>query len=187
MEEKSEDNTGGSAKLIGGAIVLAGIIIAGAIISSNNLGSDSQAASPQGAVLSIRDVSSSDHIEGPLDAPVVIIEYSDLECPYCKQFHITLTQIRENFGDNVAWVIRHFPLESIHPNAPLLAAASECAAELGGNKAFWNFVNTVFEKAPGNLLDIKLLPDIANEVGLDSNAFMKCTESGKYDEKVNND
>ena len=98
-----------------------------------------------GAVeVDIPAVSDQDHILGNLNAPVKLIEYSDLQCPFCGRFHPTMQRVVKEYGDQVAWVYRHFPLESIHPNARPLANASECAANLGGNDSFWKFVDAVF-------------------------------------------
>jgi protein-disulfide isomerase len=85
-----------------------------------------------------------DHARGAANAPVTIIEYSDLDCPFCQRLHPTLLTIMQEYEGEVAWVYRHLPLEQLHPNAPLLAEASECVAELGGNEAFWKFVDGYF-------------------------------------------
>ena len=179
-----------SVKAIAIAIVAAGIIIAGSIFYVNRDGGGaSQVASPTGAGQpTIRAVEEDEHILGNADAPIVIVEYSDLECPFCKEFHVTLKRVLEEYGDSVAWVYRHFPLEQIHPNAPLIAEASECIAELGGNQAFWDFVDGVFESAPGNSrLDLALLPDLASSVGVSAEALTECLESDRHVEKVNED
>lgn len=86
----------------------------------------------------------SDHFRGNETAPIQIIEYSDLQCPYCSRIHPTLQQIIAN-NDNVVWVYRHLPLESIHPQAMPAALAAECVAKEEGNDAFWSFADTIFE------------------------------------------
>lgn len=93
----------------------------------------------------MKPVSAQDHIRGDANAPVKVVEYSDLDCPFCKQFHVTMNQVMEEYGKQgrVAWVFRHFPLEQLHPDAPRKAQASECMSELGGQQAFWNFVDKV--------------------------------------------
>jgi protein-disulfide isomerase len=89
-------------------------------------------------------ISEKDHVRGDRDAQIVLIEYSDFQCPFCSRFHPTAQQVVEEFNGQVMWVYRHFPLDSIHPVARKAAEASECVAELGGNDAFWNFVDTIF-------------------------------------------
>lgn len=82
-----------------------------------------------------------DHILGNPDASIVIIEYSDYECPYCKSFHPTLTQIVQNSNGNVAWVYRHWP---IHQGSLEKLIAAECIATLKGNDAFWKYTDLLF-------------------------------------------
>jgi protein-disulfide isomerase len=98
-------------------------------------------------------VTAADHIRGDISAPVKIVEYSDLECPFCKRFHTTLQEImKSSYGteNKVAWVFREFPLAQLHPKAVKEAEAAECVAELGGNEAYWKFIDKVEEVTPGN-------------------------------------
>ena len=82
-----------------------------------------------------------DPVMGDPDAPITIIEFSDFQCPFCEKFHPTSQQVLQEYGDDVRWVYRHFPLDSIHPRARPSAMASECADEQG---KFWEFANTLF-------------------------------------------
>jgi len=82
-----------------------------------------------------------DHILGSPDAQILIIEYSDLECPYCKKFNETMKEVVAESNDNVAWVYRHWV---VHPSALPKASASECAAKIKGNDAFWKYIDLVF-------------------------------------------
>ncbi|MBK5215710.1 MAG: thioredoxin domain-containing protein [Candidatus Pacebacteria bacterium] len=86
-----------------------------------------------------------EHILGNLDtAQVVIIEYSDFECPYCARYHPTMKKIISESNGGVAWVYRHFPLTQIHQNAMERAIASECVAQIKGNDAFWKYADLLF-------------------------------------------
>lgn len=89
----------------------------------------------------------------------------------------------------VAWVFRHFPLSQIHTKARKEAAASECAAELGGNEAFWKFADRFYELTPSNdQTDIAtVLPQIARELGFNEAQFGSCLASGKYDKHIESD
>jgi len=89
-------------------------------------------------------VLNSDHILGEREAQVYLIEYSDFQCPFCQRFHPVTKQVLEEYDGEVSVVYRHFPLDQIHPLARGAAEASECAAELGGNEAFWGFVDAAF-------------------------------------------
>lgn len=140
------------------SIVIAGALIAVAVFYTNSTKSAANPGNEKPVVEEeIRSVQTDDHILGSSNAKVVIVEYSDTECPFCKQFHNTLHQIISEYGSSgdVAWVYRHFPLEQLHPKAPKEAEALECAAEQGGNETFWKFTNLVYEKTgSNNALDI---------------------------------
>lgn len=133
----------------------------------------------------VEKVSDKDRVRGSRDAEVFIIEYSDLECVYCKQFHSTLQQAVDEYQGKVAWVYRHYPLDMLHPKADKEAEAAECAAELGGEEGFWKMIDKIFEVTPsGNGLDLAKLPTYASQVGLDQTKFKICLDSGKYKEEV---
>lgn len=130
-----------------------------------------------------------DHILGNPDAEVSIIEYSDFECPFCKRFHLTAHQLVEAFDGRVNWVYRHFPLGFHNPAAQKEGEASECAAELGGNEAFWRFTDTVYETTPSNGkgLSPAAMVSIAENIGIDGKAFSECFESGRHAARVQED
>jgi len=146
----------------------------------------SQAAAAQSSgVASIPPVTADDWMRGNPNAAITIVEYSDLECPYCQRFHPTMQQVIENYGDRIRWVYRHFPLASLHSKAPKEAEAAECAGELGGQDGFWSFIDRVFEITPANNgLDPKILPEIAAYAGVDRAEFSACLDSGKYADNV---
>lgn len=171
------------------AIVIAGVFIALALFFAGRTAAPT--TTPSEDVTSDAKntpiVSAADHIIGNPNADVVIVEYSDIECPFCKQFHVTMQQIMSEYGESgqVAWVYRHFPLAQLHPNAPRLAEASECVAELGGNSAFWTFLDEIFALAPVNTpFPMNQLTATAEKVGVSGSAFDACLASGKYKDKV---
>jgi len=129
----------------------------------------------------IQPISADDHILGNPEAPIVLVEYSDLECPFCKNFHPTTKQAVAAYpGGELAIVYRHFPLDGLHTKARVEAEASECAARLGGNDGFWAYVDKIFAVTPSNDgLDTSLLPVLAAEVGLDRATFEECLASGE--------
>ncbi len=144
---------------------------------------------PQQLAQAARPLGSEDHVRGNPNAPVTLIEYSDFECPFCKRFHPTAKQLIEESNGQVKWVYRHFPIDELHSKARREAAASECAAELGGNAAFWKFADRFYELTPSNNrtdLDT-VLPQIAREIGLDERQFTACLASGRHDKRVEAD
>ena len=106
-----------------------------------------------------------DHIRGPLDAPVTVLEYGDFECPYCGQAEPVLRELLRDFGD-VAYVWRHLPLNDVHPNAQRAAEAAEAAAEQG---AFWEMHDVLLEHQ--DALGYRDLVGHARELGLDVDRF----------------
>ena len=183
------------------AIVIAGALIAGAVYlgTSNDVPTTAvnnqqpqKVAQQTGSIDQMAKIAGSDHVRGNPDAPVKIVEYSDFECPFCKRFHDTMKQVLDEYGKDgqVAWVYRHFPLDQLHPvKARKEAVATECAAELGGNDAFWKYADRFFELTPSNNqtnIDI-VLPQIAKEIGLDEAKFSSCLSSKKYDAHIESD
>ncbi|MCX8009385.1 MAG: DsbA family protein [Patescibacteria group bacterium] len=130
-------------------------------------------------------VTDKDWVRGDKNAQIALIEYSDLECPFCKQFHATAQRIVDEYKGKVMWIYRHYPL-SFHPNAQKAAEASECAGKLGGNEAFWKYVDNVYKKIPANGSGIPTdtFVPLAKEIGLDEVAFKKCLDSGEMEKKV---
>lgn len=138
----------------------------------------------------IRAVDETDHIRGNPNAPIVLVEYSDYDCPFCKNFHETMNKVMQEYGTDgkVAWVYRHFPLEQLHPSAPYIAEASECVAELGGNDAFWKFSDLVFgERGTNEPTNIARLPEFAVSSGVSESAFSACLEDGRTKERIASD
>ncbi len=118
---------------------------------------------------------------GPKNARIVWVEYSDLECPFCKSAHPNISKLLEDYPSQVAWVFRHYPL-SFHPKAQKSAEAVECARNQGGSEAFWKMTDTIYEKMPD--VELSQLPSIAAEVGLNQSEFQQCLDSGKFAQKV---
>lgn len=130
-----------------------------------------------------------DHIQGSPAATISLIEYSDFECPYCKRFHPTPKKVLESYGDSVNWVYRHFPLRFHNPGAQKQAEASECAAELGGNEAFWKYTDAIYTKtrSGGRGFPLEQLVPLAKELGLEPEPFKECLDSERYAARVKED
>lgn len=182
MEQSPVNN-----RLVPIAIVIAGGLIALAIYlgGGDSLPKEQEALPIETGTAKVFPVTDKDHIVGSRNAPVIVIEYSDTECPFCKVFHQTMRQIVSDYEGQVAWVYRHFPIAQLHSRAIKEAEATECAAELGGNQTFWQFTNKLFETTnSNNSLDPGQLPQIAESVGLDVSLFNDCLSSGKYTEFI---
>src|SRR3989344_3258743 len=133
--------------LIPSSIILAGLLIGGGFLLSKDKNTK---ISPQEALVAsknIREISDTDHLLGSPRARIILVEYSDTECPYCKDFHQTLRALMSEYGSEgkLAWIYRHFPIAELHSKAPKEAEALECAGELGGNSKFWEYTNRIYE------------------------------------------
>jgi protein-disulfide isomerase len=120
-------------------------------------------AGPQVALKT--DLDDDDFIFGNPDADVFIIEYSDIDCPFCARVHPTLEKVVAESNGTVAWVYRHFPLEQLHPDAPRKALAAECVGQLAGNDAFWGYLNGLI---------LQQSTDTYTEYGVSKTAFDTC-------------
>jgi protein-disulfide isomerase len=168
-------------------IVVAGLLIAGAVFLVGKNGTPTTPANGSQQATNFRPVDSTDHTLGSPNAAVQVIEYADLECPYCQQFETTMHQVMDYYGQSgqVSWTYRPFPLAQIHSKAPEEAQAAECAAEQGGNTAFFNYIDQIYKNSPlENGLDLTQLPVFAQNIGLNVTAFNTCLSSGKYAQKV---
>lgn len=164
------------------AIVIAGAFIGFAIWYT---GTSVQQApvSPQGGNTAVSadkaravDVAR-DHIEGSPTAAVTLIEYADLECPYCKDYHEVIDATLPQYiaSGQVRHVYRHFPLSDIHPRAVDEAIAAECVARIAGNSVFWKYIDAIFAVTPSNnKLDPAKLDSLASGLGVDSGALATC-------------
>jgi len=123
--------------------------------------------------------------EGNESAKVVIVEFSDFQCPFCGRFYMeTLPQIQANYINTgkVRFVYKHFPLSQIHAFSFKAAEASECAADQG---KFWQMHNMLYENQ--EKLSVPDIKGYASELGLDLTQFNQCLDSGTKANKVRND
>ncbi|OGN03305.1 MAG: hypothetical protein A2655_00550 [Candidatus Yanofskybacteria bacterium RIFCSPHIGHO2_01_FULL_43_42] len=176
--------------IIPGAIVLAGVLIGASIIYSN--GGFQEAANIKDATKDKQDVSvDDDSFLGKKSAPVVVVEFSDFQCPFCRSFwRDTLPLIKSEYIDTgkVRFVYRDFPL-GFHPGAIPAAQATECAEDQG---KFWEMHDKIFieqdKQGSGTVqFGVDDLKRWAGELGLNAGEFNSCLDSGKYAEEVSND
>lgn len=121
-------------------------------------------------------------VRGAPDAPVTVVEFSDFECPFCKQAQGTVAKLLERYAGKIRLLYRDLPLENIHPQARRAAEAARCARD-GGK--FWEYHDVLFAQSP------KLAPDdlkrYASQVGLDGEKFDACVASGAHKASVQKD
>lgn len=120
---------------------------------------------------------------GPPDAKITLVEFSDFQCSFCKQFELTLKKLEKNFPGKIWRVWRHYPLP-MHETAERIHQASECAFEQG---KFWEYHDKLFETQTAGGRDDASLVQLAQNLGLNKESFRQCLESGKYREVVKKD
>jgi protein-disulfide isomerase len=127
-------------------------------------------------------VSARDHFRGSPDAPVILVEYGDYQCPFCGEAHHVLRNLLAQVGDALTLVYRHFPLTTVHPHAQLAAEAAEAA---GAQGQFWEMHDTLFENQQA--LDADSLLEYAAGLGLHVDAFAEDLTRRKFADRVRED
>jgi len=119
---------------------------------------------------------------GPADAAVVIVEFSDYQCPFCKRAEPTIDAVLAKYPTQVRVVYRHLPLDGLHPRARPAAIASVCAEQQG---KFWEYHGKLFENQQA--LNDEDLDKHATELGLDQAAFKACQQNPETAQRVQRD
>jgi len=133
------------------------------------------------------EVVDSDWIRGKKDAKVTLIEYSDFQCPACKQYQPILENLIDEYADNLKIVYRHYPLFTIHKNAIPSAKASEAAGNQG---KFWEMHDMLFEKQDEwseEGIPMDKFVGYAKDLGLNEESFKNDYQSKDVEDKVNQD
>jgi protein-disulfide isomerase len=164
------------------AVLVAGALIAGAVFFKSKDPAPDAGNNGTPEEIEVAPLSKDDHVFGNPNAEIVIIEYSDIDCPFCKTFHETMHRIVNEYGKDgvVAWAYRDFPLDQLHPEARAKAEASECVASLGGNDIYWKFLDALFTRAE----TVADLPTIAAEMGVNQAAFTSCVSEKRFAAEV---
>ena len=117
-------------------------------------------------------------VRGPENAPISIIEFSDFQCPFCRQVQPALAELQTRYGDKIRWAFKDLPLSSIHPQAQGAAEAARCAADQG---KFWEFRAAMFESTN---ITPELFQTTADGLGVNAEDFKTCLASGRHREAV---
>lgn len=127
-------------------------------------------------------VSQNDHVLGDPEAPVVIVEYGDYQCPYCGQAYAIAKGLQRKFGNDLCVVFRNFPLVQVHPFSTGAAQAAEAA---GAQGKFWQMHDLLYEHQEA--LEFEDLVSYARELELDVERFWQEIENDAFSEKVAQD
>src|ERR1700676_3967697 len=127
-------------------------------------------------------VTPEDHIQGPEDAEVTLVEYGDYECPHCGSAYPIVMRVQKHFGKRLRFVYRNFPLSEIHPHAE---SAAETAEFAGAHGKFWEMHDLLFENQ--ERLGERLYSELAQEMKLSPQELGQALEEGKYKSRVRDD
>lgn len=127
-------------------------------------------------------VTSKDHLQGDFNAPVIMVEYGDYECPHCGHAYLIVKRVQKHFGKRLGFVFRNFPLQEMHPNAENAAEAAEFAAV---HDRYWEMHDGIYENQI--LLSEAFLLELAESLGLPSPGLLKALSSREYAPRVRND
>jgi protein-disulfide isomerase len=130
-----------------------------------------------------------DHVQGSADAPILLVEYGDYQCPYCAQAHPILKRLQRMFGAQLGVVFRNFPLTEIHPNALHAAQAAESVGAQRGNDAYWRMHDAIYEhqRESPTALSAQNLQRYGAAVGADADVIARDLESGAFVERIQAD
>ena len=127
-------------------------------------------------------VSKRDHIQGPFNAPLTLLEYGDYECPYCGQAYWAVKTVQQNLGQRLRFVFRNFPLTNVHPHAEHAAEAAEAAGVQG---RFWEMHDALYENQ--DALEDEDLAEYAAAIGLEVERLLAEVEAGAHSRRIRED
>ena len=134
------------------------------------------------AQLSALPMPERDHIQGPVDAPIKLVEFGDYECPYCGEAYPVVKAIQQRLGRRLCFAFRNFPLANSHPHAEHAAEAAEAAGEQG---RFWEMHDLLYENQ--DALEDEDLARYASDLGLDARRLIGEVESGAHVPRIRED
>ncbi len=127
-------------------------------------------------------VTPDDHVLGPADAPVTVVEYGDYECPFCRGAFRDVHRLLDRYPGKIRFVFRNFPIAQVHPHAELAAEAAEAAAAQG---RFWDMYELLLQDT--SELDFDSLLGYADRLGLDVARFRNEVVGNVYAERISGD
>ncbi len=174
--------------LIPAAIIFAGAIIAIPVYKVNHQSNVMKDGDPS----AMRPITSGEHVLGNPAAPVMIVEYADIDSGYTKDFQKSMEQVVKDYGNdgNVAWVFRHFPLIGQDPYSEVHAEAAECAAAQSSNptNTFFAFIDALQAATPGDSqFNPSDYPTLISSLGLTDSTFESCLQARTYQGHVADD
>jgi len=130
----------------------------------------------------VPELTADDHVLGPADAPVTVLEYGDYECPYCRGAARDVRRLLDRYPAAIRFVFRNFPVPQLHPHAEQAAEAAEAA---GAQGRFWEMYELLLRPSSG--LDLDSLLGYAERLGLDTGRFSNEVIGNVYADRIERD
>lgn len=130
-----------------------------------------------------------DHVQGPTDAPIALVEYGDYQCPHCARAHPIVKQLQRRFGEQLCVVFRNFPLTEIHRRALHAAQAAESVGAQLGDDGYWRMHDAIFEHQQDSAIALSdgRLAEYGASVGADPAVIARDLESGAFVDRIQAD
>jgi protein-disulfide isomerase len=134
-------------------------------------------------------ISAQDHVQGPVDAPITLVEYGDYQCPYCYQAYPIVKELQQRLGGQLRFVFRNFPLTEIHPHALHAAIAAESVGAQLGNDGYWRMHDMIYEhqQDSSTALSDENLAKYGASVGADAARITRDLESEAFTDRIQAD
>lgn len=168
------------------AIIIGAIIISGGLMGYGAIMQGGGTSAPTLAFKG-RPIDSTDYVAGNEKSKIIVVEYSDPECPFCIQLSPTIKQLKDEYGDKIAFTFRYFPLTQIHKNAVDESRAIACAGVVGGKEKYYEYIDAFFGYKMSK--QTTQLPktgkeDIAKSVGLNMSEFANCMSTRQTEKTI---
>jgi len=129
--------------------------------------------------ITVSEVTDADFVRGDRDAKVSVVEFSDIDCPFCARFHETMKKVLASYEGQINWVYRDFPLDSLHPQATAKAVAADCVGKLTDNDTYWKYLDALFVGSAADEVTAE-----ATKLGVDAAAFEACQQDPEMTQAV---
>lgn len=176
------------------AIIISAVILSVGMMGYGYITTMNNSSTPGRPLFSGKAIDGDTYVEGDKDSKVVVVEYSDPECPYCMMFHGTMKQIRAEYKDKIAFVYRHFPLTQIHPLAFDEARAISCAGKIGGVGKYYAYLDAYYDMRMSTWqstksqqppeLTVSGKEELIKTASIDSTSFSSCMTNNETSELV---
>lgn len=169
------------------AIIIGAVIVAGGLMGYGLIMKGTTPTDPK-KIFAGKAISDADLMTGNLKSKVIVMEYSDTECPFCAQLHPTITKIQKDYASKIGFVYRYFPLTQIHPHSFEESRTVYCVGKLGGASKREEYINQMFTEKLSKqnmVLPVGGKEALAKNIGINENDLKACLTSNESSDAIN--